>query len=297
MGRIDIYPTTALQGPPSAQLGYAEVTANQGSITGEVDLAGLSVTITVPVGRRIRITGQGMFQNTAAGNVSAFRIKEGGTQLTSVEYNHTTLGVPSSLAGSVIISPSAGTHTYNLRGISSAGTTTLVATATLPAFILVEDITGTFWNGVPVTNTPACGVTHSANQSITDNTETTVAFDTERFDTNAMHDNVTNNSRITINTAGVYIVTFTGRFATAADYDLVTFRLKLNATTNIGVHSQRGTGLNTFQQFTVTRTYKFVVTDFVEATVYQDNTANAARNLELLGNISPEFTACWVGLG
>ena len=42
---------------PKGVLGYAQVTANQGSITTGSDLTGLSVTVTVPAGRRLKITG------------------------------------------------------------------------------------------------------------------------------------------------------------------------------------------------------------------------------------------------
>jgi len=43
-------------------------------------------------------------------------------------------------------------------------------------------------------------------QTIANSTDTPVQFDNERFDTDSMHDNVTNNSRITFNTSGVYCV-------------------------------------------------------------------------------------------
>jgi hypothetical protein len=54
----------------------------------------------------------------------------------------------------------------------------------------------------------------SAVQSMPAGTMTTLTFDTEVFDADAMHDVVTNTDRITINTSGVYLVQ--GRFAIAA---------------------------------------------------------------------------------
>ena len=59
-------------------------------------------------------------------------------------------------------------------------------------------------------------VTKSANQSINDATSTLVTFDTEVFDTDTMHNNVTNNSRLTVTTAGKYLVWFTIGFAANA---------------------------------------------------------------------------------
>ena len=48
---------------------------------------------------------------------------------------------------------------------------------------------------------------HSSNQSITNNTFTVLSLNSERWDTDSIHDNSTNNSRLTCNTAGKYIIT------------------------------------------------------------------------------------------
>ena len=146
-------------------------------------------------------------------------------------------------------------------------------------------------------NPPSCRVYHNANQSIADFTVTTVALNSERFDTNTMHNTVTNNSRITFNTAGVYVVTFHGAFDSAADYLRATFAIRLNGATvlaesittdNTAAHNPSGT---------VTTIYKFAAADYIEARVFQDNTAGAARNLIVAGNQSAEFAAAWIGFG
>ena len=51
----------------------------------------------------------------------------------------------------------------------------------------------------------AASVYHNANQSIPAAAWTTLAFNSESVDTAVMHDNSTNNSRITIKKAGVYV--------------------------------------------------------------------------------------------
>jgi hypothetical protein len=50
-------------------LGCAQVTGSQFDATTEVDLTGMSMTVTVPAEHRIRITGQGHFRWTAADNI------------------------------------------------------------------------------------------------------------------------------------------------------------------------------------------------------------------------------------
>lgn len=54
---------------------------------------------------------------------------------------------------------------------------------------------------------PACAVYHTAAQSVPNATWTTVLFNSEYYDTDAMHDTATNTSRITISTTGIYLLT------------------------------------------------------------------------------------------
>lgn len=152
MGRVDLYPTTVLQGPPSAQLGYAEITANQSGITTVTDITGLSVTITVPAGRRIKISTDVGVSSTVVTDGVDVQINEGATVL---QDRATKLDANSEVAvhTEVIVTPSAGTHTYKIRVSRFAGTgsVTVAAASNKPAFINVEDITGTLWNGSLVT--------------------------------------------------------------------------------------------------------------------------------------------------
>ena len=144
---------------------------------------------------------------------------------------------------------------------------------------------------------PAARAYHNASQSIPDNAETTVALNSERFDTTGMHDLVTLNSRITFAVAGLYVVTFTGIFDAAVDYNLAYASLRLGGTTAIATATSLPRTFSVNPLVNVTTVYKFGAGEFVTAVVYQDNTANAARNLLAVGNYSPELTAAWIGLG
>ena len=55
-------------------------------------------------------------------------------------------------------------------------------------------------------NPPKCQVYKAANQSINNTTETPITFGNENWDTDTCHDNATNTSRLTCNTAGTYLV-------------------------------------------------------------------------------------------
>lgn len=51
---------------------------------------------------------------------------------------------------------------------------------------------------------PSVQVTKSVAQSLTNDTSTTITYNTENWDTHNQHDNVTNNERLTCVLAGIY---------------------------------------------------------------------------------------------
>lgn len=125
------------------QLGYAQATANQGAITTEVDLTNLTTTVTVGTGRRISIRGRVAFSNTAADNRMDLNIKEAAAVLQrGFVQSVVTSANAQTVETSIVLTPTAGAHTYKLaaaRG-TGAGTVTMEAGADFPAYILVEDI-------------------------------------------------------------------------------------------------------------------------------------------------------------
>ena len=146
-------------------------------------------------------------------------------------------------------------------------------------------------------NPPACRVTHNAAQSVTNNVVLWLAFNTETYDTDSMHDTVTNNSRITIKTAGIYVVTFNVVLGTDNDYGLIEAIIRLNGTAVIA-NNGIGTLTSTADSppLSVATQYKFAVNDYIEAGVYQVNTSAAANNA-LSQSSSPLFAATWIGFG
>lgn len=128
---------------PQGELGYVINTSQTNiAITTEVDLTGMSVTVTVTANRRIKITGQQFFSSTVASDVLCLAIKEGTTQLVAMQSSAATGSNGVTLHGSVIITPSAGVHTYKLSGVRVAGSGTMntAGAPTVPNFLLVEDM-------------------------------------------------------------------------------------------------------------------------------------------------------------
>lgn len=63
---------------------------------------------------------------------------------------------------------------------------------------------------------PQVRVTKSAVQSLTNNTTTTITWNTESYDSHGLHDNAANTDRLTAPILGLYLVVFKAQFALAA---------------------------------------------------------------------------------
>ena len=121
-------------------LGYAEVTATQ-NFTTETDLTSLSLSVTIPSGgRKIKITASGAFSSSVADDYVAINLKEGSTTLQQGQLKLFGANIEIAFEKSVVLTPSAGAHTYKLSAVrtSGTGTCTLNAASTRPAFILIE---------------------------------------------------------------------------------------------------------------------------------------------------------------
>ena len=131
-------------------------------------------------------------------------------------------------------------------------------------------------------------VYHSGHQSIPSSASATiVAFDTESYDTDTIHDNVTNNSRLTCKTAGKYLIFAQAYWAgNATGYrQAVIF---VNGVTNIGMALCDAYGTTGLIQSALT-TYSLAVNDYVQMGVAQ--TSGGALNL--LGG-PPNNTHFWM---
>lgn len=139
---------------------------------------------------------------------------------------------------------------------------------------------------------PAVGVTHNAAQSITNSTNTILAFNTERFDqagggASTQHDTVTNNSRLTCRYDGIYQIVANVDWASNVTGErLIEIVLNAGLTSIARVRGAAG-GIGPCNQL-VTRQYALVVNDYVQLQVFQ--TSGGALNVTLSGNHSPEFS-------
>lgn len=140
---------------------------------------------------------------------------------------------------------------------------------------------------------PHVRVRNSTNISIANNTATALTFDTERWDSENIHSTVTNTSRLTCVTAGLYEI----KMQALWDVNATGVRegyIRLNGTTLLALEDKNATSvaaIGTGQL--VTTQYRLIVGDYVEAVVAQ--TSGGALNILAGGNYSPEFMMTWVG--
>jgi len=146
---------------------------------------------------------------------------------------------------------------------------------------MAQGLTGTVTLGVDI----GCRVTHSVNQSILDSTATILAFDTERWDTDGIHDPVTNNSRLTVVTAGKYVICANVEWDfTGVGIKIFSLRLRLNGTTEIGRNARRQEDVAVQALCTI---YDLAVSDYVEVQVRQ--VTSSTINVVKTDQFSPEF--------
>ena len=137
---------------------------------------------------------------------------------------------------------------------------------------------------------PAARVFHNAPQSIPNGVWTPLTFNSERFDTDNMHDPASNPSRLTCRTAGRYLIFAHVVFDASASGTARQVSLRLNGTGSGSPTPSLGgdqTPAMAYGKATVATAYDLAVGDYVEVVAYHD--AGAALNVVVSSNDSPEF--------
>lgn len=128
------------------KLGYAEITASISGVatsTSDVDMTGVTVTVTVPAGGRdlFIISAGGNYQQSGGIDTiyGVIKIKESTTVLNSTNVTPSAANLPYGWTVTHRVSaPSAGSHTYKIAVAqnSTGPTYTIGAAATNPTYIM-----------------------------------------------------------------------------------------------------------------------------------------------------------------
>jgi len=132
----------------------------------------------------------------------------------------------------------------------------------------------------------------SVNLTITNNTLTALTFNSERYDTDTIHDNSTNNTRLTATTAGKYVITGHAKF----DVNGTGRRqvgIRVNGSTIIALWETAITSAAGGNIFSIATIDDLSATDYVELVVFQDSGGNL--DVKNDANFGAEFTMQKIG--
>lgn len=115
-------------------------------------------------------------------------------------------------------------------------------------------------------------VFRTTNQSIPNNTVTAISFDTEGWDTDTMHDTVTNPSRLTAQRQGVYLIVGMCQWATASGGITRDANIRLNGATNFCL-SKLPPNANWGPTHHLTLELSLAAGEYIELVVTQDSGA------------------------
>jgi len=166
-----------------------------------------------------------------------------------------------------------------------------------------DKITASLWNDDVrdavnfLISPPRCKLRKSVTQSIPNAVYTAITWDTEVYDTDTMHDNVTNNTRITFTTAGTYLITLNAMWGSSGTgarriviekngttYGTGTFVITPFATPGVAF---------AYNGATVSVEAQFSANDYIIVWGYQDagTSLNFAGTAEGYSNISARWIA------
>lgn len=134
-------------------------------------------------------------------------------------------------------------------------------------------------------------VYNNADISVANGALVALTFNTERFDTDTIHDTGTNTGRLTCKTAGVYLITANIAFDVNSTGHRDVY-LRVNGTTIMAATVQPALAL-AGNIIVCSTHYSLAVNDYVEVVVYQNS--GGALNVLYLGDYTPEFMMQRIG--
>ena len=142
---------------------------------------------------------------------------------------------------------------------------------------------------------PVVRATRNTDQSIPfqSNSATTLAFDAERYDTAAMHDNAANNSRLTAPVSGIYAISAQVSLNHSSPGTFRVLTVIRNDAASIARVTADASTTGT-QSLEANTQVLLQAGDYIEAALFHDAGGLVA---EKLGEVSPEFSMAWVAPG
>jgi hypothetical protein len=118
---------------------------------------------------------------------------------------------------------------------------------------------------------PAARATHSTTQLTTNSVVLVPDLNTTEYDTDNMHDEVTNNSRLTCQTDGLYLITACAVWAVANVGNAKVLQLYLNAAPTVIGEASMESAWFSQNAISIARLYPLVAGDYIRMAVYQNS--------------------------
>lgn len=138
---------------------------------------------------------------------------------------------------------------------------------------------------------PAARVYNDASINIANAAWTAIAFNSERFDNDEMHDDI-NSRRLTCKTAGRYLI-FGSVFFNPNVNGIRRLAIRLNGTTYLAASGLLSADATNGADLSVATVYELSVDQYVELLVYQNS--GAALAVTVWSQSSPEFGMVRIG--
>ena len=129
-------------------------------------------------------------------------------------------------------------------------------------------------------------VYNSTGQTTSSGVVMTLAFDSERWDTDGCHDPVTNNSRLVCNTSGVYVIAGSIEWSTPCICYLWVLINGASAIVSVNANPSPAS------QQAVSTIYRLQAGDYIELQCLQ---ATGSVGINAAANYSPEFSMVMIG--
>lgn len=153
-----------------------------------------------------------------------------------------------------------------------------------------DTITSTVFASYPEV-VPSARVYNNAHISLDNTTLTALTFNTERWDTDTIHDTSTNTGRLTCKTAGIYVVT--GHVSFAANATGIREARIIHNGSTVYASTRTDAVASGKTNITVSTLVSMAVNDYVELIAYQSS--GGALNVEYDASFSPEFGMVFQG--
>lgn len=271
--------------PPSSGVGSGTVTSvsvtTANGVSGSVATATTTPAITLTLGAITPTTVNGLTVSTTTGTLT---LANGSTLVTSGAFSTTLVA-----SATTVATLPSGTVTLMANPMTTGGDIIYGGASGVPTRLANgssgQVLTSAGSTSAPTWETPSAGACYGAKVyrsgalSVSHLSTAAIAFDAETFDSNALHDTVTNNSRIVLNKVGkwridwgiVYAANASGqRYAT----------IMLNGATVVGDKGQLHSGASTTAYVSGSNVItNSAITDYIEMLPYQDSGGTLALTI------------------